>query len=92
MSLLVLHHCLVDVLLYEPARARAADEIEHLAWLHSRKAVALALVVQSCHKPLQDVEGRQPADAAAVERQQAEAGGVERVGLAVVLGRNALRH
>jgi hypothetical protein len=75
-----------------PACARAADEVEHLAWLYSRKTGVLTLMVQSRHEALEDVQARQPAHAAAVERQQAEASGVERVGLAAVLGHETLRH
>ena len=55
-----------------------ADEVEDIARLDSSKTVALALVVQPRHEALEDVEGRQSAYAAAVERQQAEAGGVKR--------------
>lgn len=55
-----------------------ADEVEDIARLDSSKTVALALVVQSRHEALEDVEGRQSAYAAAVERQQARAGGVKR--------------
>jgi hypothetical protein len=79
-------------LIHLPARARAADEVEHLAWLYSRKAVALPLVVQSRHEAFEDIQRRQAAHAAAVERQQAEAAGIERVGLAAMLGREALCH
>lgn len=54
------------------------------------------MVVQPVHETLEDVEGRQSAHTAAVERQQAEACGVERVevgvGFAAMLGREARRH
>ena len=80
------------MLLYTPARARATNKIKNIAWLYWRKTGALALAVQSRHEAFENVEGRQPAYAAAVERKQAEASGVQRVGLAVMLDREALRH
>jgi hypothetical protein len=71
-----------------PARVCAADKVEHLAQPNSSKTIALALVVQPRYEALQDAEGRQSA-----KRQQAEAGGVERIGVrvgfAAVLGREA---
>lgn len=76
---------------YLPAGASAADEIKHFAWFRWREAVLLSFVVQSIHDALQDIESREPADATAIERQQADARGVKRVRVAAVLDGRGLR-
>lgn len=44
-----------------PARARAADEVEHLTRLYGRKTGLFMLVIELRHEALQDAERRQSA-------------------------------
>jgi hypothetical protein len=75
-----------------PSGARSAHQVEYLAWLHSREAFLLTFVIQSCHEALQDVQRRQASHAAAVKRQQTEAGIIDRVWLFAVVLSQRLRH
>jgi hypothetical protein len=75
-----------------PSRASSAHQVEYLARLHGREAPLLTFVIQSCHEALQDVECRQASDAAAVKRQQTEAGFIDRVWLSTAVLSQRLRH
>jgi hypothetical protein len=50
-----------------PARARAAYKIEDVTWFHGSKIISLACMIESVHKPFQDVKRRQAAHPAAIE-------------------------
>jgi hypothetical protein len=64
-----------------PSRAGATNQIENLAWLDWW--MRLPFIVQSIHEVFQDVECRESSHATAVEGQQAESGGIERIGLSM---------
>jgi hypothetical protein len=69
-----------------PACARSADQIEQVTRLYEREARFLALMVQSVHQILEDIESGQAANAAAVERQQAQARRIDGIWLFIVAG------
>jgi hypothetical protein len=71
-------------IIYVPSSTGATDEVENFAGLYW--GTGLSFVAQSVHEALQDIERREPAHSAAIERQQTESLAVKRVWLAAARG------
>jgi hypothetical protein len=89
MSVMFCHH---ELCFYLPSCTCAANEIEDLTWLYFRKTSILAFMIQPPHQAFENVQGRQAAHTAAVERQQAKASDVKRAGLVAMLDGEILHH
>jgi hypothetical protein len=89
-AVVVMSVIFIDESIYPPAGAGAANEVKYLAWLYWR--VFFQLAIQSVHDALQDVESGEPTHTAAIEREQAESCGIERVWHSLALRRSGLLH
>jgi hypothetical protein len=65
-----------------PASAGASNKVEYFAWLNRGEIGSLSIVVQPIHDAFQDIKRRETSHTAAIKRQQAQTGSVERIGLA----------